>query len=201
MIIKNDGNVGIGETSPTSLLEVDGSFELGNDVSVSSILDEDNMAANSNVALATQQSIKVYVDNAVSAGDDGDWSTFGSHVYLTTGNVGIGTSNPSTTALEISGDITVGDDDWIGIGAGAERIVFDGGQNEIEMLGGNVGIGTATPGFMLEVNGDAQIVNGLSVGGNIYDATGTTLDIGDGTDNISLRNELYIPIAGFGKGG
>ena len=47
-----------------------GSFKGTNSVSVSQILDEDNMASNSETALATQQSIKAYVDSqSATAGE------------------------------------------------------------------------------------------------------------------------------------
>ena len=43
-------------------MTIDGSLTLGTSTAVSSILDEDNMASDSATALATQQSIKAYVD-------------------------------------------------------------------------------------------------------------------------------------------
>src|SRR5210317_1210598 len=46
--------------------EISGSLTLGSSTAVSSVLDEDNMASDSATALATQQSIKAYVD-AVTA--------------------------------------------------------------------------------------------------------------------------------------
>lgn len=45
-----------------------GSFTLASGVAVSSILDEDDMSSDSATALATQQSIKFYVDNVVTGG-------------------------------------------------------------------------------------------------------------------------------------
>lgn len=42
-------------------------FTIGSSVNITSILDEDNMASDSATALATQQSIKAYVDNNTSA--------------------------------------------------------------------------------------------------------------------------------------
>jgi hypothetical protein len=42
--------------------EISGSLTLGSSTAVSSVLDEDNMASDSATALATQQSIKAYVD-------------------------------------------------------------------------------------------------------------------------------------------
>ena len=75
------------------------------------------------------------------------------------GNVGIGVSLPSS-ALEIAGNITLGDDNWIGEGAGVERIAFDSNGDDIEMLGANVGIGTTDPQYLLDVNGDVRVASG-----------------------------------------
>lgn len=68
-------------------------------------LDEDDMVSNSAAHLATQQSIKAYVDNAISgvSGGDGGWIDGGTNVYtaVTTDNVGIGTTTPNAATLEI----------------------------------------------------------------------------------------------------
>ena len=49
-------------------LNVSSSFEIGNGPIVTAILDEDNFASDSATALATQQSIKAYVDAATTSG-------------------------------------------------------------------------------------------------------------------------------------
>ena len=55
-------------------LDVDGTFTLGSGTGVTNILDEDNMASDSATSLATQQSIKAYVDSvaggALAIGDN-----------------------------------------------------------------------------------------------------------------------------------
>ena len=50
-------------------LAVTGGLKLGSSTAVSSILDEDTMSSNSATALATQQSIKAYVDSQVASAD------------------------------------------------------------------------------------------------------------------------------------
>lgn len=42
-------------------------LQLGSSVTISAVLDEDNMASNSNTAVPTQQSVKAYVDNQLSS--------------------------------------------------------------------------------------------------------------------------------------
>lgn len=55
-------------TGGTRRLDMNSSgVRIGTGSRVSTILDQDNMSSNSSTALATQQSIKAYVDNAVSA--------------------------------------------------------------------------------------------------------------------------------------
>lgn len=59
------------------------SIDIGSSVAVTATLDEDDMASNSATALATQQSIKAYVDSGTVADSDGATITFdlGSGAY------------------------------------------------------------------------------------------------------------------------
>ena len=54
--------------SGTGLLQVRSDFQINTTTAVDSILDEDNLTSNSAKALATQQSIKAYVDAQVAGG-------------------------------------------------------------------------------------------------------------------------------------
>ena len=56
-------------TVTTDLLVADTSLAIAGSTTVTGILDEDNLASDSNVKLATQQSIKAYVDASVTAQD------------------------------------------------------------------------------------------------------------------------------------
>ncbi len=77
----NGGNVGVGLTNPSSRFEVAGLATLG-----SLKVNGYNVTVNGNVTLP----------------QSGVWSNNGTSVYYTTGNVGVGTSNP-TRQFEVSG--------------------------------------------------------------------------------------------------
>jgi hypothetical protein len=57
----------------------------------------------------------------------------------------------------MTGNIVMGDDTSIGISDSDERIEFDG-AGDISILGANLGIGTSTPGALLEVASTSHIV-------------------------------------------
>ena len=64
------GNVDFGDNDITNVDSLDADkFSIAGGTEMTSIKDEDNMASDSNVALATQQSIKAYVDSQVSTSD------------------------------------------------------------------------------------------------------------------------------------
>jgi len=137
MRITNGGNVGIGETSPAALLDVNGDILLQSGVNADAILDEDDMASDDDDALATQQSIKAYVDAQVGSitGDNlgnhiatenlqmsGYWvsNDGGSEgVYVaTSGDVVIGSGSTSPTAdLDIEGNVNLGNDPYTAAGS------------------------------------------------------------------------------------
>ena len=76
MFLNSAGNLGLGTYSQSVKLDVNGTIKYTGlrgtgAVTVTDILDEDNMASNSATALATQQSIKAYVD-ANAGGGSGD---------------------------------------------------------------------------------------------------------------------------------
>ena len=65
-------------TAGSGVVLVNDSFKVGSGQTITTILDEDNLATNSDTALATQQSIKAYVDNEISNVGIGDISAVGS---------------------------------------------------------------------------------------------------------------------------
>ena len=73
----SDGDLTL-KTAGSGIVFVDDSFKVGSGATVTTILDEDNMATDSATALATQQSIKKYVDD--NAGGTRDISFVGATI-------------------------------------------------------------------------------------------------------------------------
>ena len=131
MRITSRGFVGIGTTSPVEKLDVDGNVKavsfIGDGSQLTNVTGDDlgNHIATetlnlSNFAIINLQNptnpqdaaTKAYVDNLPNT--DNDWGVYNNNVYTGTGgiypsgNVGIGTSNPSNGRLEITGATGVG---------------------------------------------------------------------------------------------
>ena len=182
---------------------------------VDRILDEDDMVSDSNVGLATQQSIKAYVDNSVGNVDlnftDG---TVNGTVNLTTQNFSLlGTANEiETTALNQSltiglpNDVTIGNNLTIttngstggtfAIGtSGTTTTTFQVGTdltvNNDATVTNDLGVGVdLTVGQDLIVTRDATINGDLTVSGTTTYINTTTLNIGDNiiTLNADITN-------------
>jgi len=175
MRITSAGNVGIGTTTPLARLEVvptsaysilAGNFKIGN------------------VALPTADSdaaTKGYVDSFVASATSSislwDGSTAGNIWSLNSGNVGIGTSNPNYKLHLQNGDFIVrsnnGENRFYVYGGASDDLngevyLYDtndtaniriNSSGDSYFNGGNLGIGTTSPGALLHISGSnsAQI--------------------------------------------
>ncbi len=208
-LIINNGNVGIGTTVPTSALYVGSgvitSFNaleangegiltyVGNGKAI-------NMqagTANANIlydntggfsfqsaprgtvlaGISSSSNITMMIDTNGNVGIGTNQSILG-ELIVQSGNVGIGTNRPQT-ALVVLGNQGIGT--WTAAGG---NLIVNGG--------GNVGIGSAWPGQMLDVQGTiralgATINGNVGVGTSAIGSTPRTLSI----NNVALFNSEY----------
>jgi hypothetical protein len=170
----SSGNVGIGTTSPTHTLNVDGDLNVTGDAFLGSFTLQDDLIIGSNNISSTNIGIgtttpgyKLHVDNGVPTGNlayflgnnGNDGLLFGTtttprHFYLATGGGSTGLS--------------------FGINGDSNAMFID--------TSGNVGIGTTSPTSLLHVfNGDVNFSDGTGEGFFYQDANKR---VGIGTDAI-----------------
>ncbi|MFH1601457.1 MAG: hypothetical protein ABIB61_00690, partial [Candidatus Shapirobacteria bacterium] len=110
------------------------------------------------------------IANYVPLWSDTD-SLTSSVLYQSSGNVGIGTTNPQAT-LEINGSLKtsswIRSDSWVKssyfIDVDNENYTIDPGNTTLSAkLAGNVGIGTTGPGYKLDVSGTGRFTSTLSL--------------------------------------
>jgi hypothetical protein len=135
----------------TGNLDVGGSVEFDSlsgtgSVSITNILDEDNMASNSATALATQQSIKAYTDTAIANLVDsspGSLNTLNELAAALNDDASFSTTITNSIATKLplaggtmTGDISFGDNDKVILGAGSDaNIRHDGGNTKFSHTG------------------------------------------------------------------
>jgi len=177
MRIDSSGNVGIGTTSPSAKLHVNGDAKIGN-LRLVSAGDADYIQSDTNIRFSPV---------GTSSGTR--------MTILSTGNVGIGTTSPSKK-LDIAGDVKLTNSNsiyWRNAANNADVPLLNLSSNNTFNIGttsssvpvqmalhtagsermritstGNVGIGTTNPATKLDVRGDITITN--ANGGNPTDA-------------------------------
>jgi hypothetical protein len=210
-----DGNVGIGTTSPGAKLDVNGDvFTRGTEYIFQSV---DNTTGYLYFDHSGTQVWKqgIFSDNTstFSIGTGGGFSRLFN--ITNAGKVGIGTTSP-LGKLHVSGG---GGNGTLYIQGTSFVSHFNYGTNEDTYIrpgkaagnvivadsGGNVGIGTSSPSYKLDVNGTGRIVSQFIQGGGTARATsGTTIaftnntaysantDLGDAGRFLSIVNESTV---------
>jgi hypothetical protein len=184
-------------------------------VSVTNILDEDNMASDSATALSTQQSIKAYVDAQVGAFDS-------LAEVLAVGN----TTGGTDLLVSTGDDITFADNSKAIFGAGSDLQIYhdgtdsyvdDQGTGDLRLCGDNLGLmNAAHTEFYLyaTTNGAVDIkhnnitkisttATGIDVTGTVAAAAGTAL-LPSITTTGDLNTGMWFPAAdtiAFSEGG
>ncbi len=156
-------------------LTVNGSLQLGTSTTVSSILDEDNLVSNSATALATQQSIKAYVDGQIGGASQNLFET----ISTPSGTSPVADSTTDTLTLAAGSNVTITGDattDTITIASTDTNTTYSAG-NDLD-LAGTI--------FNLETTLD--IVDTINL-----DGTGTLngLDAVDGTTENTIEALIF----------
>ena len=148
-------------TSPTLTSPV-----LNTGVSGTAIKDEDDLNSNSATHLATQQSIKAYVDTQVAGGGAGNLSTV----------LGIGNTTAGNNI--VFGDSTSSSDDRLVFGADSDLQIYHDGSNSIIA-------DTGTGNLIVKTNGN-NIQFEDSSGNDIFKVTPTATNIYHGASGVKL---------------
>ena len=181
--LPNDVTVGAALTV-TGALKIGASATVG----ITTVLDEDNMASNSATALVTQQSVKAYVDNTITAQDLDFQADSGGALNIDLDSEVlsvVGTANEIQTAgsgnqiqIGLPDDVTIGGDLTVGSG--------------LTVGAGLSVVGVSTFAGAVDANGGANVANGLTA--NQINVTGISTFVGVATFKSSayIDNKLYV---------
>jgi len=223
LVVDQTGYVGIGVTAPTQPLDVAGTatvdgLQIVSSTVMTDIKDEDDMASNSATSLATQQSIKAYVDTLVTAQDldlsDGN-TTIAIDLDSETLTIAGTTNQVTTTAnantltvglttnVTVAGDLTVSGNDIKG--SGGTAITMDG-NNSVTIAEDLVVSG----GLIKLVDDGNGGTTGITDGGNhsritftnngnlaFHKAEGTADVTVLSAGGLDVKSELYVSGASF----
>lgn len=203
MRIDSVGSVGIGTTTPASKLHVAGTGYT--EIKVGS-----GGSSNSGFSLVPDSGNHFSLQASGSADALGASNFYIRDVTANaprllinpSGNVGIGTVTP-TSKLQVNGNVEATGFSIAGVPVGTSTDSYWSatGGGAIHYSSGNIGIGTNSPGYLLDVNGMARISSHLILGSSTmglrrYFAGGIATDLGLHTTN----GDLYLSTNGTSSG-
>ena len=165
-------------------VDITGALKVGTGASVTTILDEDNMATNSATALATQQSIKAYADTkSVLTGSTDNTITTVTGANAIQGEANLtfdGSTLAVTGSASVSGTLTTG------------KIV----GTAITIEGNNIFPTTTNEDVIVEANGTGSVVlEEVSITGNTVTTHNSNANLNlntDGTGTIELQTDTNV---------
>ena len=204
-------------TAGSGVVLVNDSFKVGSGQTITTILDEDNLATNSDTALATQQSIKAYVDNEISNVGIGDISAVGS-TLIAPSNADLSLTTAGTGNVVLN-DVSIKDnkveanrsnDDLILKGSGTGKVNIneaytlpnsDGSANQFLKTdgAGNLSFGSISVGDLSIIGSsilspsNADLTLNSSNGNVVIEGlrvSGTTLQTEDSSSGIQINGNL-----------
>jgi hypothetical protein len=162
----------------TGNLDVGGSVEFDSlsgtgSVSITNILDEDNMASNSATALATQQSIKAYTDTAIANLVDsspGSLNTLNELAAALNDDASFSTTITNSIATKLplaggtlTGNVNFGDNNKAIFGAGSDLQIYHDGSNS-EIINNTGVLNIRNNDIRLKTSGDETSLRAIANG-------------------------------------
>jgi hypothetical protein len=152
--------IGVGTDTPSERLDVKGNIKLNTGVAIGEFSNDDTFAASSNQSVPTTQAVKIYFENQLAIVNG---------VLVNKANIsGSLAQDFQANNLTAQGNVTA--NKFIGDGSSLSGVTqwINGASGSIFYTGGNVGIGTPTPGFVLDAGDRIRIRQGTSPSSGIW---------------------------------